>query len=173
MTRPDASQYAPAHAGYVALVEEEDILSAMEQQSSAMQKFLASIDETRAAHRYAEGKWSVKEVIGHIADAERIIGYRALAIARGDQQALPGFDENAYVENASFDDWKLGELAEQYALVRRADIVFFKNLRPEAWERRGTANRKPGRRVASVEAHTGGAPVSAVAGRAAATGERP
>ena len=136
MTRPDASQYAPAHAGYVALVEEEDILSAMEQQSSAMQKFLASIDETRAAHRYAEGKWSVKEVIGHIADAERIIGYRALAIARGDQQALPGFDENAYVENASFDDWKLGELAEQYALVRRADIVFFKNLRPEAWERR-------------------------------------
>jgi hypothetical protein len=143
MTRPDATQYAPAHAGYVALVEEDDILSAMEQQSSAMQKFLASLDEARVAHRYAEGKWSVKEVIGHITDAERIIGYRALAIARGDEQPLPGFDENAYVANASFDDWRLGDLAEQYALVRRADIVFFKNLRPEAWERRGTANNAP------------------------------
>jgi DinB family protein len=143
MTRPTASDYAPAHAGYVALVEEEDILSAMEQQSSAMQKFLASLDETRAGHRYAEGKWSVKEVIGHIADAERVIGYRALAIARGEQQPLPGFDEKAYVANASFDDWKLGDLAEQYALARRANIVFFKNLRAEAWERRGTANQAP------------------------------
>jgi DinB superfamily len=143
MTRPATSDYAPAHAGYVALVEEDDILSAMEQQSSAMQKFLASIDEPRASHRYAEGKWSVKEVIGHIADAERVIAYRALAIARGEQQSLPGFDENAYVANANFDDWKLGDLAEHYALVRRANIVFFKNLRAEAWERRGTANQAP------------------------------
>lgn len=143
MTRPTASDYAPAHAAYVSLVEEDDILSAMEQQSSSMQKFLASIDEARASHRYAEGKWSVKEVIGHIADAERVIGYRALAIARGEQQSLPGFDENAYVANANFDDWKLGDLAEHYALVRRANIVFFKNLRPEAWARRGTANHAP------------------------------
>lgn len=143
MKRPDPSQYAPAHAGYVALVPEDDILSAMQQQSSAMQKFLASLDEARVAHRYAEGKWSVKEVIGHIADAERVIAYRALAIARGEQQPLPGFDENSYVENASFDDWKLGDLAEQYALVRRANIVFFQNLRPEAWDRRGTANQAP------------------------------
>jgi hypothetical protein len=143
MTRPSTSDYAPAHAGYVALVEEDDILSAMEQQSSSMQKFLASLDEARVAHRYAEGKWSVKEVIGHIVDAERVIGYRALAIARGDTQPLPGFDENAYVANANFDDWKLGDLAEHYALVRRANIVFFKNLRPEAWDRRGTANNAP------------------------------
>jgi uncharacterized damage-inducible protein DinB len=143
MTRPTESDYSTAHAAYVALVPEDDILSAMEQQSSAMQKVLASLDETKAAHRYGEGKWSVREVIGHIADAERIIGYRALAIARGDEQPLPGFDEQSYVANANFDDWKLGDLAEQYALVRRANIVFFKNLRPEAWERRGTANQAP------------------------------
>lgn len=141
MTRATSSDFAPAHAGYVALVEEDDILPAMEQQSSAMQKLLSSLDEARAGHRYAEGKWSVKEVIGHIADAERIIGYRALAIARGEEQPLPGFDENAYVANASFDDWKLGDLAEHYALVRRTNIVFFKNLRADAWQRRGTANQ--------------------------------
>lgn len=143
MTRPTASEYSPYHAGYVALVPEEDVLSAMEQQSSEMQKVLASLDETRGEHRYAEGKWSVKEVIGHVIDSERIFGYRALAFARGEAQPLPGFDENAYVENASFEDWKLGELAELYAVVRRANIVFFKNLRDEAWERRGTASDVP------------------------------
>lgn len=140
MTRPNSTEYAPAFAGYIALVEEDDILSAMEQQSSQMQKFLASLDETKAAHRYAEDKWSVKQVIGHIADCERIMGYRALAVARGEQQSLPGFDENTYVANASFDDWKLGDLSEHYALVRRTNIVFFKNLRRDAWNRRGTAN---------------------------------
>lgn len=143
MTRPTPSEYSPYHAGYVALVPEEDILSAMEQQSSEMQKVLASLDETRGAYRYAEGKWSVKEVIGHVVDAERIFGVRALAIARGETQPLPGFDENAYVENASFEDWKLGELAELYAVVRRANIVFYRNLRDEKWDRRGTASDVP------------------------------
>ena len=81
--------------------------------------------------------------LGHIVDAERIIAYRALAIARGDTQPLPGFDENSYVQNASFDHWKLGDLAEEYALVRRSNIVFFQNLPAEAWDRRGTANGHP------------------------------
>ncbi|MGZ5442534.1 MAG: DinB family protein [Thermoanaerobaculia bacterium] len=143
MTRPAASEYSPYHAGYVALVPEEDILSAMEQQSSETQKVLASLDETRGAHRYAAGKWSVKEVIGHIVDAERIFGFRALALARGEAQPLPGFDENAYVEHASFEDWKLGDLAELYAVVRRANIVFYKNLRAGAWDRRGMASNAP------------------------------
>lgn len=140
MTRPTESDYSPAHAAYVALVPENDILSAMEQQSSSIQKVLSALDETKAAYRYADGKWSVKEVIGHVVDSERIVGYRALAVARGEAQPLPGFDEKAYVDNASFDDWKLGDLAEEYALARRANIVFFKNLRAEAWERRGIAN---------------------------------
>jgi hypothetical protein len=140
MTRPSESDYAPAHAAYVALVPEDDIMSAMEQQSSEMQKVLSSLDEPKSQYRYADGKWSVKEVIGHIVDAERIVGYRALAVARGEQQPLPGFDEQTYVQNASFDGWKLGDLAEEYALCRRTNIVFFKNLPAEAWDRSGTAN---------------------------------
>ncbi len=143
MTSLTSTDYAPPHAGYVALVDEDDILTAMQEQSSATQKMLASLDEQRAAYRYGTDKWSVKEVIGHIVDAERILGYRALAVARGDTQPLPGFDESAYVQHASFDSWKLGDLAEEYALVRRADIVFFQNLPPEAWDRRGTANQHP------------------------------
>ncbi|HYC93305.1 MAG TPA: DinB family protein [Thermoanaerobaculia bacterium] len=143
MTRPTPTDYAPPHAGYVDLVDEEDILSAMQEQSSQTQKLLASLDEQRATYRYGADKWSIKEVIGHIVDAERIIGYRALAVARGDTQPLPGFDENAYVQNAAFDAWKLGDLAEEYALVRRSNIVFFQNLQPEAWDRRGIANQHP------------------------------
>ena len=144
MTRPTATDYAPPHASYVELVaEEEDILTAMERQSSETQKLLSSLDESRAAYRYAPGKWTVKEVIGHIADSERILGYRALAVARGESQPLPGYDEDSYVRHASFESWRLGDLAEQYALSRRANIVFFKNLQPEAWERRGTANSYP------------------------------
>jgi hypothetical protein len=138
--RPPADEYSPAHGAYIALVEHDDILSAIEQQSSSTQKLLSSLDETRAAFRYAPGKWSVKEVVGHLVDAERILGYRALAIARGDSQPLPGFDENSYVSNAHFDDWRLGDLAEAYALARRATIVFFRNLPEEAWFRRGNAN---------------------------------
>jgi uncharacterized damage-inducible protein DinB len=141
--RPTASDYAPAHAAYVALVPEDDVVSAIEKQSSETQKLLATLDEARAAFRYAEGKWSIKEVFGHISDSERIFAYRALAIARGESQPLPGFDENAYNANAGFDHWKLGDLAEMYALSRRATIVFFRNLSEEAWERRGIASDFP------------------------------
>jgi hypothetical protein len=140
MQRPAENDYASFYASYVARVPEEDVLPAIEQQSSETQRLISSLDESRAKYRYAEGKWSVKEVIGHMTDAERVFGYRALCIARGDKNSLPGFDENAYMQNANFDSWRLGDLGEAYALVRRANIVFFRNLADEDWDRRGVAN---------------------------------
>lgn len=142
-TRPDATEYAQSYASYVALVPEDDILGAIEEQSAVTQKLLASLDEAKAAYRYAESKWSVKEVIGHFTDAERIFAFRALAFARGDTQPLPGFEENDYVRAANFDSWKLGDLSEQYALVRRSTIVLFRNFPDEAWTRRGIASDNP------------------------------
>jgi uncharacterized damage-inducible protein DinB len=141
--RPAATDYPRAYARYIELVPDDDILAVIESQSTGTQKLLASLDETKAAHRYEDGKWSVKEVLGHITDAERIFAYRALSIARGEQQPLPGFDENDYVRNASFDAWKLGDLAEHYALVRRSTIVLFRNFPEEAWDRRGIGNGHP------------------------------
>ena len=138
--RPAPTDYADFYANYVSLVTEDDVLTAIQTQSSEMQKLMASIDDARGSYRYAEGKWSVKEVFGHVIDAERVFGYRALCIARGDQNSLPGFDEQLYMSNANFDDWKIGDLGELYALTRRANIVFFRNLPDEAWDRRGTAN---------------------------------
>ena len=142
-SRPAANEYAQPYAGYVANVPEDDILAAIEAQSAVTQKLLASLDESKAAYRYAESKWSVKEVIGHFTDSERVFAYRALAIARGETQPLPGFDENDYVRNAGFDAWKLGDLSEHYALVRRSTIVLFRNFPEEAWDRRGTASGFP------------------------------
>ena len=141
--RPDSTEYAPFYAGYIELVPEDDVLSAIETQSSETQKVLSSIDEARASYRYAEGKWSVKEMFGHITDGERVFGYRALCISRGEEQPLPGFDEKEYTANANYDAWKIGDLAEQYALVRRANIVMFRNLPPDAWTRRGIASNNP------------------------------
>ena len=135
-----ATDYPPAFAGYVSLVPEEDVLSVIERQSSETQKLIASLDETTAMHRYEEGKWSVKEVIGHVTDAERVFGYRALCIGRGETNSLPGFDEQAYMRTANFDSWRVGDLAEAYALLRRSNIVMFRNFPEEAWDRRGIAN---------------------------------
>ena len=144
MTALSEHDYAPAFAGYVKLVpEDDDILSVIEQQSSETQKLIGSLDDQRAAYRYAEGKWSVKQVIGHVTDSERIFAYRLLCIARGETTSLPGFDENAYMQASNFDDWKLGDLAESYALVRRSNIVLFRNLPEEVWDRRGVANNNP------------------------------
>lgn len=141
--QPDPNDYNSWYTGYVSLVPEEDVLSAIETQSSETQKLLASLDEEKAAHRYAEGKWSIRQVIGHVTDAERVFGYRALCISRGDENPLPGFDEKEYIQTANFDAWKVGDLAELYALGRRANIVMFRNLPPEAWTRRGTASGWP------------------------------
>lgn len=138
--RPDRSDYADYWERYISLVPDDDILATIERQSGEVQRLIATMDDARASHRYAEGKWSVKEVIGHMTDAERVFGYRILSIARGDEQSLPGFDENEYVRHAGFDAWRLGDLAESYALVRRSNIVLLRNLPEEAWDRRGTAN---------------------------------
>lgn len=143
MTRPADTDYPPFYARYIELVPEENVVRALDAQSAETQRLLASLDETHAAYRYEPGKWSVKQVIGHMNDSERIFGYRMLAIARGETQPLPGFDEELYAANANFDDWKVGDLAEHYALGRRANIVFLRNLAPDAWSRRGIANDAP------------------------------
>ena len=141
--RPAASDYSPAFGNYIDLCPEEDVLGAIEQQSSETQRLLASVDEARGAYRYADGKWSIKEVFGHMTDTERIMGYRAICIARGETQSLPGFDEQEYARNAGFDAWRIGDLAEAYALTRRANIVALRNLPQNAWDRSGVANNNP------------------------------
>jgi hypothetical protein len=139
---PDASEHAPFYAGYIARVS-EDPLVALLNQAKATAAVMKRIPEPKASHRYAEGKWTVRDVVGHMADVERIMSYRALRIARGDSTRLAGFDENAYadVAGASARDW--GSLVDELISVRVATISLFRGLTPDAWQRRGVANGAP------------------------------
>ena len=141
--KPQSTEYAAAFARYVARVDETDVLAAMARQKDEV---LAAFGKVRGAserYRYADGKWSVREMVGHLVDTERIMGYRAVCVARGETVSLPGFDENTYVANASFDDCPLAELLDEFAHVRDGHVAFFRHLSPAAWLRTGLANANP------------------------------
>jgi uncharacterized damage-inducible protein DinB len=140
ISRPEASEHAPYYGKYIALVPGDDILSALEAQIHETSQFLSALSEEQANHRYAPGKWSVKEVLGHLTDSERVFAYRALRIARADQTPMEGFEQDDYVKAAGFDRLALADLVAEFAAVREATLRLFESLAPEAWLRRGIAN---------------------------------
>jgi len=141
--KPPASEYAPPFERYVSRVGEANVLAALSGQVAEIRATLAPVLGEFEGFRYAEGKWSVREVVGHLVDTERIMGYRAVCVARGETASLPGFDENAYVENASFDACPLAELLDELEHVRSGHLAFFRHLDPKAWPRVGAANAHP------------------------------
>lgn len=138
--RPAATEYAAYYEKYVSLVPDGDILDTLNGQLESTLELLRGIDEEQSASRYAEGKWSIKELVGHIVDTERIFGYRALRFARGDRTPLPGFEQDGYVSNGNFSGRRLPDLAEEFALVRRANLSLLRHLNGEAWQRQGEAS---------------------------------
>lgn len=141
VSRPDASEHAPYYGKYIALVPGNDVLRALETQGRETAQMLTGLSESQGSHRYAPDKWSVKEVIGHLTDSERIFCYRALRIARGDQTPIEGFEQDDYVRGAEFDRLSLADLIAEYKCVREATLRLFASLQPEAWTRRGVANK--------------------------------
>jgi hypothetical protein len=126
--RPRTHEHLPYYGKYIALVTEPDVVSLLEQQVSELRSLAASIPATRETFRYAPGKWSVRQVFGHLTDAERVFGYRAFRISRGDETPLAGFDENVYVEKSSYEDVAVKELAEEFAHVRQANVAMLRRL---------------------------------------------
>ena len=141
--RPRSDEYAPAFARYVSRVPEADIMGALARQKEELPAALKACHGEGERYRYAAGKWSVRELVGHVIDTERIMGYRAVCVARGETASLPGFDENAYAANATFDDYPLPELLDEFVQVREGHQSLFRHLRPEAWLRTGVANQNP------------------------------
>ncbi|MBA2734297.1 MAG: DinB family protein [Acidobacteria bacterium] len=139
-TRPDASEYASYYEKYVSLVPEGEIVATLSHQLDETLSTLRGLTEAQANSRYAPGKWSVKELIGHVIDGERIFGHRAFCFARNDQAALPGFEQDDYVRAANFDARQLSDLADEFEHVRRANLFVLRSLDNEAWLRRGTAS---------------------------------
>jgi hypothetical protein len=143
LSRPAPGDFDPAAAGYVALAPEiSDAVAQLASQRDAVDHRFSAVTGARAGHRYAAGKWSVREVLGHVCDAERIFAYRLLRIGRGDETPLPGFDEKTYVPAAGFESRSLGDLVEEWTAARDATIALVGGLPAEAWTRRGTANGK-------------------------------
>lgn len=143
LTRPQQGEYAVYFTPYIQSVPEGDVLAYLEKQVDEVIALLGGISEEEGAYRYAEGKWSLKEVLGHVSDTERIMSYRLLRIARGDTTPLPGFSENDFVSHANFDHATVNELLQDFAAVRIATLSLVRKLDDEAWSRVGTFSDNP------------------------------
>src|SRR5215470_14054669 len=140
VTRPQSDEYAPYYEKYVSLITSDDIISVLESQRVQMAQLLAARSDREGNFRYAPDKWSVKEIIGHICDAERIFACRMLRIGRGDKTPLPGFEQDDYIPTGNFNARTLADLAAEFAAVRAATMALVQSLPKEAWTRLGTAS---------------------------------
>jgi uncharacterized damage-inducible protein DinB len=140
MERPKQNEYALYYDPYIKQLVGNDILKILTGQLERTVNFFKSISEDKGNYAYAEGKWSIKEVLGHVIDTERVFSYRALCIARGEQQSLPGFEQDDYVKTAQFNRRTLSSLVDDYRYTREADIALFKSFDNEATGRWGTAS---------------------------------
>ena len=143
MTRPQTSEAAVYYFKYIDLITSDDIVAAMEQQTSEMLQFLSGISEEQSLHSYAPGKWTIRELLNHVNDGERIFAGRALWFARGFNDPLPGFEQDIAVENAHANNTSWADLVEEFKTVRLSTLSFFKSLPDEAWDRAGVASDNP------------------------------
>ena len=142
ITKPTTEEYAPYYETYVSKVNINDLIDALEKGQTEVIKFIESISADKFDYRYQEGKWTIKEIMVHLMDVERIFTYRALRISRNDRTALAGFDEDEYIPGSNASTRSLQSLIDEYIALRRSTIEFFKNITPEMSLRTGIANGK-------------------------------
>lgn len=138
--RPEEAEYAAFYKGYISQVIEDDAIAALEAELSESLAFFRNIDEQHSKTAYGEGKWTIRQVLGHIVDTERVMSYRAMRFARNDQTELPGFEQDDFIRGANFNEVPLGDLLREFEHLRRANILMFRNLTADAWKRHGKAN---------------------------------
>ncbi len=138
--RPDSSEYPAFYETYISKVQNSDPVAQLERQLEETLALLRSFSETQSEMRYAPDKWSLKQVLGHMIDAERVFAYRALWFARGDETPLPGFDQNDFMTHSRFDALDWANLLEEFELLRRANVLAFKSFDEAAWHRAGSAS---------------------------------
>jgi hypothetical protein len=143
MQRPASGEYKPYFDRYISLVDEDDILDLLERQIAEIHALLGSLSAEQSRYRYAEGKWSVRGMVDHLIDVERIFGYRALCVSRGEAQSLPGFDENDYAAASDADRRELPDLLAELEGARRSNLAMLRRFEGDAWTRTGTASGGP------------------------------
>ena len=143
MNRPEKNEYFEYYDTYVSKVESDDVLPVLEKQTAELRQLFADIPEEKGSFSYADGKWTVKELLSHIIDGERIFAYRILRISRGDATPIEGFEHNGYIENSNANNRCISDLIEEFDLQRRANLLMLKNISDEDSRRMGTASEKP------------------------------
>lgn len=141
--RPGADEFNPFYAGYVGSVPDGDVVARLESELETGLAFYDALPADRRDHRYAEGKWTVREVLGHVVDTERIFSYRLMCMARGDETPLPGMDQDDYMDGADFAGRSWGSLRAEYEHLRRANVALVSSLGADEFDRRGTASGFP------------------------------
>ena len=143
MQRPEPTEYIPYYEHYVSLVPEGDILKVFEDQLAEVRAFVQRVPAEKETYRYAPGKWSLRQVFSHVVDSERIFAYRACCIARGETQALTGYDQDLFESNSETDRRTLRDLLEELEHQRRGNILLLRAMSEEASQRKGLANDDP------------------------------
>jgi uncharacterized damage-inducible protein DinB len=138
--KPKSGDYNPYYHRYISLIGDDDIIDVLEEQRKTSEKFLKTFTEEQGNYSYADGKWTMKEVLGHVIDTERIMAYRALAFARNEEQSLPGFEQDDYVAESNFNKRSLIDMISEFRTVRESNIILFKSFDDEILKRRGTAS---------------------------------
>ena len=139
--RPHRTEYPDFFETYIKLVQGDTVLKKLQDSLLDLQGIVSSIPEEYENFKYAPDKWTVKDVIGHIIDTERIMAYRALRFARNDKVELPGYDQNIYAPHATYNKRTLYDIAHEFSLVRESNIILFRNFDDEALLRMGKANK--------------------------------
>lgn len=138
--RPAPSEFRPEFGRYVSLVPDGDLVEFLTLQGVELADRCAGLPDAKASFRYAPGKWSVRELLGHVLDTERVFGYRTLALARGDSSDLPSFEENGYAAASGHDRVPIGELAEEFSHLRKSHVLLLRHLEEAAWGRVGSVS---------------------------------
>jgi hypothetical protein len=143
MTKPEKAEYDAYYERYVSLVDERSLLESLAAQPGELSNLLGNLPDERGSYTYDEGKWTIKEVLGHLIDGERFFAYRILRISRGDTTPIEGFEQDEYIENARSNARSIVDLIEEFRLLREANMFLFKNLNEEDWLRMGMASGLP------------------------------
>ncbi len=142
MNRPETHEFDPYYGKYISLVEGDNVLPFLDEQPNELRKIFSQMPEEKGAFAYAEGKWTIKELLSHIIDGERIFSYRILRISRGDQTPIEGFEQDGYIENSNANNRSFDDLLAEFDLQRRSNMRLLNNLSDESAKRIGTANEK-------------------------------
>ena len=143
MDRPASTEYAPYYEGYVSLVPEGDIESTLTGQPAEMRSLIETLPEERGSYAYADGKWTIKELLSHVIDGERIFSYRALRISRGDKTPIEGFEQDDYIATSNANNRTFADLLEEFRLERQANLHLIRNISEDGSQRMGTASGNP------------------------------